>query len=83
MSDVINKITGQHLISVHTPNYTDNKDWIINPTQKDIDKYTPTPTTIEDSVYEKEQLIDEKKREIAIEALISEGKLDSDGNIIK
>jgi len=80
MSNVINKITGQYLSSVHTPNYT-NVDWIINPSQSDIDKYTIVPEPIDSKVAEKEVLIEEKKRFIAIEALKTDGILDSNGDI--
>lgn len=44
MSNVINKITGQYKKSVHTPDYTGNDDYIINPTQAEIDQYTPQQT---------------------------------------
>ena len=37
MSDVINKITGELLKSVHTPDYESDTDWIVNPTQEQID----------------------------------------------
>ena len=43
MANVINKVTGQYLRSVHTPDYNSNSDWIINPTQSEIDTYTPDP----------------------------------------
>ena len=43
MSNVINKATGQYLKSVHTPNYSNDSDWIINPTQAEITAYTPDP----------------------------------------
>jgi len=44
MANVINKITGQYLASVHTPDYEGDSDWIINPIQAEIDQYTPTLT---------------------------------------
>ena len=43
MANVINKTTGQYLKSVHTPDYSSNSDWIINPTQAEITTYTPDP----------------------------------------
>ena len=82
MSNVINKKTGEYKISVHTPDYKGNKDWIINPTQKEIDQYTPEPEVVDPNIAIKENLIEEKKRELAIEALKTDGVLDYDGNLI-
>ena len=44
MSNVINKITGQCLESIHTPNFEGNDDWIINPTPEQIEQYQPVAT---------------------------------------
>jgi len=83
MSDVINKVTGQFLKSVHTPYYSSNSDWIINPTQVQIDTYKSVPPPPDPDAIEKERLIELKKREIAIDALKLDGVLDSKGELIK
>jgi len=83
MSNVINKVTGQYLKSVHTPYYSSNSDWIINPTQQEIDQYKYVPPAPDLDAIEKERLIEEKKREIAIDALKLDGKLDSKGELVK
>lgn len=44
MANVININTGEYRKSVHTPDYIGNPDWIINPTQEQIDQYTPGPS---------------------------------------
>jgi hypothetical protein len=44
MSNVINKNTGQYLVSVHTPDYIGNSDWIINPTSAEIEQYKYEPS---------------------------------------
>lgn len=83
MSNVINKKTGQYLTSVHTPDYSKNADWIINPTEQEIDQYKHVPEPVDPAIAQKETLIADKQRELAIEALKAEGKLDEDGNIVK
>ena len=80
MSNVINKKTGQYLKSVHTPDYI-HDDWIINPTEQEIEEYTIVVDNTE--MINKEILIEDKKRELAINALKSDGILDNDGNIVK
>ena len=81
MSNVINKKTGQYLKSVHTPDYAGD-DWIINPTQKEIEQYTPEPVEIDPKIAQKEQAIQTKMRELAIEELKIDGVLDSKGELI-
>ena len=43
MANVINKVTGKYLKSVHTPDYVGNNDWIINPTPAQIEQYKFVP----------------------------------------
>ena len=81
MANVINKITGQYLTSVHTPIYVDDSDWIINPSQSDITKYKFVPDPIDPKVAQKEALIQQKIRTIAIDKLILDGELNSSGDI--
>ncbi len=83
MSNVINKTTGIYSKSVHTPDYLNNTNYIINPSQSDIDKYLKVPEVIDPDIAEKENLIEGKKRELAIEALKTENKLDANGDLIK
>jgi hypothetical protein len=80
MADVINKKTGQYLKSVHTPDYK-GADWIINPSQAEIDQYKYVPPAPDPDEIEKERLIAEKTRTIAIEQLKTEGVLDASGNL--
>ena len=47
MSDVINKKTGELLTSVRTPLYKDNDDYIINPTEEQIEEYKYKPSAEE------------------------------------
>ena len=81
MSNVINKITGQYITSVNTPDYK-TKEWIINPSQADIDKYKKVPEPVDPKIAEKEQIIQAKIRELAIEKAIIDGILDSKGEIV-
>jgi hypothetical protein len=83
MADVINKKTGQYLRSVHTPLYVGNADWIVNPSQLEIDQYKYVPPPPDLDAIEKERLIEEKKRELAISALKTENKLDANGDLVK
>jgi hypothetical protein len=83
MANVINKKTGQYLKSVHTPDYSKDADWIINPSQAEIDQYKAVPAPVDPDVAQKEQLISQKKRELAIEALKAENKLDANGDLVK
>jgi len=80
MSNVINKTTGQYLQSVNTPDYKTD-EWIINPSKADITKYTPEPIVVDPKIMQREQLIEEKKRFIAIEALKVDGLLDIKGEL--
>jgi len=81
MSNVINKKTGQYLVSVHTPDYM-SVDWIVNPTKTQITKYTPEPVIIDPKLAEKEQLIQDKIRVQAIDALKIDGVLNSKGELV-
>ena len=81
MSNVINKVTGQYLTSVNTPDYK-SKDWIINPSQAEIDQYTKVPEPVDPKIAEKEVIIQAKIRELAIEKAITDGDLDSKGDVI-
>ena len=81
MSNVINRLTGQYLKSVHTPDYNKNVDWIINPSQADIDKYTPEPVVVDLKIIQREQLIEDKKTELAVNALKEDGILDTNGDL--
>jgi hypothetical protein len=50
MANVVNKVTGRYLKSVHTPDYEGNTDYIVNPSQAEIDQYlytSPAPTEAE------------------------------------
>ena len=58
-------------------------DWIINPTQEEIDQYKKDPQPADPDYAEREQMIEDKKREMAILELQSEGKLNENGDLIK
>lgn len=84
MASAINKKTGEHItrgIGYLDPTYTKNKDWIVNPTMEQVEQYKIKPVTPSADVVEKERLIAEKQREMAIEQLKIDGVLDADGNL--
>ena len=74
MAVVLNKITGQYKKSAHTPDYTGD-DWIINPTEADIERYKFVTPPIDMEAVEREQKIQERIRDNAIAELEAEGKI--------
>jgi hypothetical protein len=84
MASAVNKVTGQYIsrgIGYLDPVYVNNNDWIVNPTQAEIDQYKYVPPPPDPDVIEKARLIEEKKTELAIEALKADGVLDANGNL--
>ncbi len=80
MSNVINKKTGQYLKSVHTPDYNNNSDWVINPSKTQITTYLKKRPVIDEATKLKEQKIMNetyrRNRETSITTLKASGEIE-------
>jgi ribosomal protein S16 len=83
MATAINKQTGKHItdIGYADPTYTNNRDWIVNPTKAEIEQYTPIPEPIDQRILLREERIEERKRKLAVDSLISDGVFNEQGEL--
>jgi hypothetical protein len=74
MATVLNKETGQLIFSAHTPNHI-GPEWIINPSDEEIELYERKPLPIDQEAINIEIMIQEKIRDLGEQALLADNKL--------